>query len=150
MIENGTNPWYLRQVDPDVVDRLAALHSPHDRAERMGVDIVGDPHREDNDGYNWTRLSYARNVRDAAESVTTLRMSSRGTSKSPTTTPSSSSTSCPCVPTRLGERWLVAAHRLRNRASPLHFHTAGVWSATHRLQTLLRYENRQVDPAPTI
>jgi hypothetical protein len=64
MIENGTNPWYLRQVDPDVVDRLAALHSPHDRAERMGVDIVGDPHREDNDGYNWTRLSYARNVRD--------------------------------------------------------------------------------------
>jgi hypothetical protein len=64
MIENGTNPWYLRQVDPDAVDRLAALHSPHDRAEKMGVDIVGDPHREDNDGYNWTRLSYARNVRD--------------------------------------------------------------------------------------
>jgi hypothetical protein len=64
VIENGTNPWYLRQVDPDVVDRLAALHSPHYRAEKMGVDIVGDPHREDNDGYNWTRLSYARNVRD--------------------------------------------------------------------------------------
>jgi hypothetical protein len=64
MIENGTNPWYLRQVDPDVVERLAALHTPHDRAETMGVDIVGDPHREDNDGYNWTRLSYARNVHD--------------------------------------------------------------------------------------
>jgi hypothetical protein len=64
MIENGTNPWYLRQVDPDVVERLAELHTPHQRAETMGVDIVGDPHREDDDGYNWTRLSYARNVRD--------------------------------------------------------------------------------------
>jgi hypothetical protein len=64
MIENGTNPWYLRQVDLDVVDRLAALHSPHDRAKTMGVDIVGDPHREDNEGYNWTRLSHARNVRE--------------------------------------------------------------------------------------
>ena len=63
MIENGTNPWYLRQVDPEVVERLAYLHAPHDRAETMGVDIVGDPHREDDDGYNWTRLSYARNVR---------------------------------------------------------------------------------------
>jgi hypothetical protein len=64
MIENGTNPWHLRQVAPDVVERLAARHTPHDRAETMGVDIVGDPHREDDDGYNWTRLSYARNVRD--------------------------------------------------------------------------------------
>jgi hypothetical protein len=30
----------------------------------MGVDIVGDPHREDDEGYNWTRLRYARSVND--------------------------------------------------------------------------------------
>ena len=30
----------------------------------MGVDIVGDPHRETDEGYNWTRLSRARSVRD--------------------------------------------------------------------------------------
>ena len=64
MIENGTNPWYLRQVDSEVVDRLAILHTPDEEAALMGVDIVGDPHREDDDGYNWTRLSHARNVHD--------------------------------------------------------------------------------------
>jgi len=30
----------------------------------MGVDIYGDPHPQDNDGFNWTLLSCARNVTD--------------------------------------------------------------------------------------
>lgn len=64
MIEQGTNPWYVRHVDDAVVERLASLHVPSAKAAAMGVDIVGDPHREDDDGYNWTRLSYARRVQD--------------------------------------------------------------------------------------
>jgi hypothetical protein len=38
----------------------------------MGVDIVGDPHREDNDGYNWTLLSQARNVSDVTPGSTVV------------------------------------------------------------------------------
>jgi hypothetical protein len=64
MIEQGTNPWRTVPVDAAVIDRLASVHVPHERAVALGVDIVGDPHREDDDGYNWTRLTYARNVRD--------------------------------------------------------------------------------------
>jgi hypothetical protein len=64
MIEHGTNPWYLRRVSDDVVVRLAATHTPSAEAEAMGVDLVGDPHRETDEGYNWTRLSHARRVGD--------------------------------------------------------------------------------------
>jgi hypothetical protein len=46
------------------VDKLAAGHVAHPEAERLRVDIVGDPHREDDDGHNWTRLRFARDVRD--------------------------------------------------------------------------------------
>lgn len=64
MAEPRANPWYVREVDSEVVQRLAAAIEPHQRAVEMGVDIVGDPHREDDEGYNWTRLRYARNVND--------------------------------------------------------------------------------------
>jgi hypothetical protein len=64
MIEQGTNPWRTVPVDAAVIDRLASVCFPHERAVALGVDIVGDPHREDDDGYNWTRLSCARNARD--------------------------------------------------------------------------------------
>ncbi|MGH9190444.1 MAG: hypothetical protein ACRD0Q_10505 [Acidimicrobiales bacterium] len=54
----------MEKVDPDIVARLAALHVPFERAVESGVDILGDPHRETDDGYNWTVLSRARNVAD--------------------------------------------------------------------------------------
>ena len=78
MIEHGTNPWYLRQVGGDVVERLAALHRPNPEAEAVGADIVGDPHREDDEGYNWTRLSHARNVRDVTPGSAVVMGSSIG------------------------------------------------------------------------
>lgn len=58
------NPWLVEQVDRDVVERLAARHLPNQRAAEMGVDLVGDPHREDDHGLNWARLSDARCVED--------------------------------------------------------------------------------------
>ncbi len=62
---NGrTNPWHVEMVDPALVERLAALHTPHEKAVATGVDIMGDPHRETDDGYSWTVLSRARNVAD--------------------------------------------------------------------------------------
>jgi len=64
MAEPRANPWYVREVDSEVVQRLAAAIEPYQRAVEMGVDIVGDPHREDDEGYNWTRLRYARSVND--------------------------------------------------------------------------------------
>lgn len=45
----------------------------------MGVDIVGDPHREDDDGYNWTRLHYARNVADVTPGSVVVMGSRVGT-----------------------------------------------------------------------
>ena len=41
---------------PSVVERLAARHVPNPQAVALGVDIVSDPHREDDDDYNWTFL----------------------------------------------------------------------------------------------
>lgn len=64
MAERRANPWYVPDVEDATVERLASTVEPHPRAVEMGVDIVGDPHREDDDGYNWTRLHYARNVAD--------------------------------------------------------------------------------------
>lgn len=37
---------------------------PHPARRGDGIDIIGGPHREDDDGYNWTRLRYARDVTD--------------------------------------------------------------------------------------
>ena len=62
---NGkASPWHVEEVDPELVERLAALHVPNEKAAATGVDIMGDPHRETDDGYNWTVLSRARNVAD--------------------------------------------------------------------------------------
>lgn len=62
---NGkANPWHVEKVDPELVDRLTALHAPYAKAVAGGVDIMGDPHRETDEGYNWTLLSRARNVAD--------------------------------------------------------------------------------------
>ncbi len=65
-------PWHVEEVDPAVVERLARAHVPNQKALAMGVDIVGDPHREDNDGYNWTLLSQARNVSDVTPGSTVV------------------------------------------------------------------------------
>lgn len=58
------NPWSVERVDPIVVERLAAAHTPHPQAVEKGVDIISDPQRQDDDGFNWTRLRFARNVAD--------------------------------------------------------------------------------------
>jgi hypothetical protein len=58
------NPWSFQTVDAEIVERLASHHSPYPKAVAAGVDICGDPHAEDNDGYNWSVLSRARNVAD--------------------------------------------------------------------------------------
>lgn len=55
--------WVVEEVDPATVDRLATAHSPDPLAVELGVDLVADPHREDDDGYIWTRLHTARDVR---------------------------------------------------------------------------------------
>jgi hypothetical protein len=52
------------QIDDSVVDRLAAAHTPDPVALKLNVDIVTDPHREDDDGNIWAVLRDARNVRD--------------------------------------------------------------------------------------
>ena len=65
-------PWHVEEVDSAVVERLAGVHVPNQKALAMGVDIVGDPHREDNDGYNWSLLSQARNVSDVTPGSTVV------------------------------------------------------------------------------
>jgi hypothetical protein len=54
----------VQRIDPVVVERLAARHTPHPEAVAQGVDIISDPHRQDDDGCNWTRLRFARAVAD--------------------------------------------------------------------------------------
>lgn len=89
------NPWHVEQVDAKVVERLAALHTPHPKAVASGVDIMGDPHRETDDRYNWTVLSRARNVADVVPGSAVVMGSgignylaklSHGTSRPATTT----------------------------------------------------------------
>lgn len=79
MAERRANRWYVHEVDSEVVQRLAAATEPHQRAVEMGVDIVGDPHREDDEGYNWTRLRYARNVKDVTPGSVVVMGSRVGT-----------------------------------------------------------------------
>lgn len=79
MPERQANLWYVREVDPQVVERLAAMVKPNPRAVAMGVDIIGDPHREDDDGYNWTRLRYTRNVADVTPGSVVVMGSRIGT-----------------------------------------------------------------------
>jgi hypothetical protein len=65
-------PWQVEEVDPAVVERLAIAHAPYREAVEMGVDIVSDPHAEDDDGYNWTVLSRARDVNDVTPGSTVV------------------------------------------------------------------------------
>jgi hypothetical protein len=64
MTGRKANPWHVERVDASIVERLTVRHRPHPEAATMGVDIVGDPHRENDEGLNWTLLSYSRNVAD--------------------------------------------------------------------------------------
>lgn len=55
--------WVVDEIDDDTVERLAASHRPDPLAVELGVDLVADPNREDDDGYVWSRLHAARDVR---------------------------------------------------------------------------------------
>jgi hypothetical protein len=72
MVEPKANPSHLEQLDGAVVDRLAGGHVPDPDAVVMGVDIFGDPHAEDDEGYNWTLLSRARTVTDVVPGSTVV------------------------------------------------------------------------------
>ncbi len=64
MTKPPPNPWRVEHVELSVVEHLIASHEPNPDAVAQGVDLIGDPHREDDDGYNWTLLSDARTVAD--------------------------------------------------------------------------------------
>lgn len=78
MTKRPTNPWRVEQVEPSLVARLAAKHEPNPEAVAQGVDLVGDPHREDDDGHNWVFLSDARNVADVTPGSAVVMGSSIG------------------------------------------------------------------------
>jgi hypothetical protein len=78
MTQRAENPWLVEDVDQELVERLAALHTPNPRALEMGVDIVGDPHREDDAGHNWAVLSDARSVREVVPGSAVVLGSSIG------------------------------------------------------------------------
>ncbi len=65
-------PWHVEDVDPAVVERLDRADVPYPKAVETGVDIISDPHAEDDDGYNWTVLRYARNVTDVTPGSTVV------------------------------------------------------------------------------
>lgn len=48
--------WVVQEVDQAMVDRLAAAHTADPLAVELGVDLVADPNREEDEGYVWTRL----------------------------------------------------------------------------------------------
>ena len=78
MTQRADNPWLVDEVDQDLVDRLAASHTPNPHAVEMGVDIVGDPHREDDAGHNWAVLSDARSVQEVVPGAAVVIGSSIG------------------------------------------------------------------------
>lgn len=78
-MNSAANPWHVEQVDPELVERLAALHTPHPKAMASGVDIMGDPHRETDEGFNWTVLSRSRNVADVVPGSAIIMGSAIGT-----------------------------------------------------------------------
>ena len=45
--------WTVTNVDAQTVDRLASQHTPDARAAELGVDLIADPHREDDAGNIW-------------------------------------------------------------------------------------------------
>lgn len=72
------NPWAVIEIDQAVVDRLGNELSPCDRAVELGVDLVGDPHQEDDEGRVWTRLSSARRVADVVPGAVVILGSNIG------------------------------------------------------------------------
>lgn len=66
------NSSSVESIEPSVVDRLAARHTPYPDAVAQGVDIISDPSRQDDDGYNWTRLRFARAVADVLPRSTVM------------------------------------------------------------------------------
>jgi hypothetical protein len=78
MTASTRNPWRVDRIDPDTVERLAANHVPDADAVKLGVDLVADPHREDDDGNVWTLLRSARNVHDVTPGSAVVIGSSAG------------------------------------------------------------------------
>ena len=72
------NLWAATEIDRELVDRLASAAPPCDRAVEFGVDLIGDPHQEDDDGHVWTRLSAARHVPDVVPGAAVLLGSAIG------------------------------------------------------------------------
>ncbi|MGH9185242.1 MAG: hypothetical protein ACRD0U_05430 [Acidimicrobiales bacterium] len=79
MAEREASRWRVREIDPDVVRQFAVTIAPHARAVEMGVDIVGDPHRLDDEGCNWTRLRHARDVDNVTPGAVVVMGSRIGT-----------------------------------------------------------------------
>jgi hypothetical protein len=52
--------------------RLVTAAGPDSEAVAQDVDIITDPHRKDDDGYNWTRLRFARAVADVLPGSTVI------------------------------------------------------------------------------
>ena len=71
--------WTVTEVDQATVDRLAASHTLDPLATYLGVDIVGDPNREDDQEYIWTRLRRARDVRHVLPGCAVVMGSDIGT-----------------------------------------------------------------------
>ena len=46
----GQSSWTVDKVDADTVARLAVRHVADETAIELNVDLVPDPHREDDDG----------------------------------------------------------------------------------------------------
>ncbi len=78
MTQRPENPWLVELVDQEMVRRLASRHAPNPKAVTMGVDLVGDPHREDDAGHNWAVLSDSRRVEDVVPGSAVILGSSIG------------------------------------------------------------------------
>lgn len=79
MAQRPAQRWHVETVDPEIVDRLAQIHTPYPSATAIGVDIISDPHAENDEGFNWTLLSRSRNVTDVTPGATVVVGSNIGT-----------------------------------------------------------------------
>lgn len=78
MTQRAENPWLVEVVAWEIVGRLASRHTPNPKAVELGVDLIGDPHREDDAGHNWAVLSDARRVEDVVPGSAIVMGSSVG------------------------------------------------------------------------
>ena len=74
--QNGT--WVVKEIDRATIERLASGHVADELATELGVDIIGDPNREDDDGYIWSRLRRSRDVRDVVPGAAVVMGSDLG------------------------------------------------------------------------